>query len=273
MPVELSDDAAQVIRMETMTRISVGIDIGSTATKAILLAGGQIYGQVVMATGWDSKSAGKHAFDTLLDDCGLCAEDVHSVVGTGYGRVSLPFANRRVTEVTCHARGAEHMVPGSRLVVDIGGQDSKVIALDGTGNVTDFIMNDKCAAGTGRFLQMLAGVLDISLDGLEELTQGSEPVVLSSMCTVFAESEIVGLLARGIDKGAIAAGVIDSISKRLTGLVGRMPRVAEITFTGGLANNPAVCRRIEQSLGLPLRIPIYPQMAGALGAALIGSEL
>lgn len=256
-----------------MTQVSVGIDIGSTATKAILLADGQICGQVVMATGWDSKSSGKHAFDSLLKGCGLCAEDVHSVVGTGYGRISLPFANRRVTEVTCHARGAEYMVPGSRLVVDIGGQDSKVIALDGAGKVTDFIMNDKCAAGTGRFLQMLAGVLDISLDGLEELTQGSEPVVLSSMCTVFAESEIVGLLARGIDKGAIAAGVIDSISKRLTGLVGRMPRVAEITFTGGLANNPAVCRRIEQSLGLPLRIPIYPQMAGALGAALIGSEL
>ncbi len=256
-----------------MTKVTVGIDIGSTATKAVLLVDGQIAGQVVIATGWDPKQAGSDAFDSLLKGSGLCEDDVNIVVGTGYGRISLPFADRRVTEVTCHARGAEYMVPGSRLVVDIGGQDSKVIALDGAGNVTDFIMNDKCAAGTGRFLQVMAGVLGVSLDELGKLALASEPAVISSMCTVFAESEVVGLLARGIDKGAIAAGVVESIAKRLPTLVGRMPQVSEITFTGGLASNSGICRRIEQSLGLPLQVPTCPQMTGALGAALIGSDL
>jgi len=252
---------------------SVGIDIGSTATKAILLVDGQISGQLAIATGWDPKQAGRNAYDSLLQNSGLCSGDIKAVVGTGYGRISLPFADRRVTEVTCHARGAEYMVPGSRLVVDIGGQDSKVIALDGRGNVTDFLMNDKCAAGTGRFLQVMAGVLDVSLDELGELALRSEPAVISSMCTVFAESEVIGLLARGTDKGAIAAGVVESIAQRLPTLIGRMSQVSTITFTGGLATNPAICRRIENSLGLPLQVPRFPQMAGALGAALIGSDL
>lgn len=256
-----------------MTKATVGIDIGSTATKAVLLVDGRIAGQVVIATGWDPRQAGRDAFDSLLECSGLSEDDVNAVVGTGYGRVSLPFADRRVTEVTCHARGAEYMVPGSRLVVDIGGQDSKFIALDGRGHVTDFIMNDKCAAGTGRFLQVMAGVLDMSLDELGELALTSEPAVISSMCTVFAESEVIGLLARGVDKGAIAAGVVQSIAKRLPTLLGRMPQVSQITFTGGLATNPAICRRIEQCLGLPLQVPQFPQVAGALGAALIASEL
>jgi len=255
-----------------MSTATVGIDIGSTATKAVLLIDGRIAGQLVIATGWDPKQAGRSAYDSLLQNSGLCSDDIKAVVGTGYGRISLPFANRRVTEVTCHARGAEYMIPGSRLVVDIGGQDCKLIALDGRGNVTDFLMNDKCAAGTGRFLQVMAGVLDMSLDELGELALTSEPAVISSMCTVFAESEVIGLLARGTAKGAIAAGVIESIAQRLTPLIGRMPQAAKITFTGGLATNPAICQRIENNLGLPLQVPRFPQMAGALGAALIGSD-
>ncbi len=256
-----------------MGKSTIGIDIGSTATKAVLFTEGRVAGQVVIATGWDPRQAGRAAYDALIEGQGLNEKEVHAVVATGYGRISLPFADRRVTEVTCHARGAGHMVPGSRLVVDIGGQDSKVIALDELGQVTDFLMNDKCAAGTGRFLQVMAGVLDIGLDELGELSLASEPAVISSMCTVFAESEVVGLLARGTDKGAIAAGVVESIARRLPTLVGRMPQVSEITFTGGLAGNPAICRSIEKNLGLPLRVPASPQMAGALGAALIANEL
>ena len=256
-----------------MTDITVGIDIGSTATKAVLVNDGQITAQVVIPSGWDPKQAGRDAYDALLQQSKLGETDVKAVVATGYGRISLPFADRRVTEVTCHGRGAEYMVPGSRLVVDIGGQDSKVIALDGRGNVTDFLMNDKCAAGTGRFLQVMAGVLDLTLDELGELALVSEPSVISSMCTVFAESEVIGLLARGTAKGAIAAGVVESIAKRLPTLVGRMPHTEAITFTGGLAGNSAICQRIEHSLGRQLQVPKLPQMAGAIGAALIGSDL
>lgn len=256
-----------------MKQISVGIDIGSTATKAVLLINGTITEQVIIPSGWDPKQAGRNAYDALLEKGQLVEQQVQAVVATGYGRITLPFADRRVTEVTCHARGAEHMVTGSRLVIDIGGQDSKVIALDGCGHVTDFIMNDKCAAGTGRFLQVMAGVLDLTLDELGELALISQPATISSMCTVFAESEVIGLLARGAEKGAIAAGVIDSIAKRLPTLVGRMPSSEYITFTGGLASNTAICQRIEQSLNIPLRVPEFPQLAGAIGAALIGNDM
>lgn len=252
--------------------VTVGIDIGSTATKGALFKAGVFAAAVVTPTGWEPRNAGRQAFEALLDKTGIAEASVAAVVATGYGRISLPFADRRVTEVTCHARGAHHLLPGTRLVVDIGGQDSKVIALDGRGNVVDFIMNDKCAAGTGRFLQVMAGVLDLSLDGLGELARVSEPAAISSMCTVFAESEVIGLLARGVEKGAIAAGVVDSIARRLPTLVGRMPSAPSITFTGGLARNRAIRDSLQKHLGVPLRIPEQPQMAGAIGAALIGGD-
>jgi len=255
-----------------MNQISIGIDIGSTATKAILLINGTVAEHEIIPSGWDPKQAGKEVFDSVLKKGQLEAEQVQIVVATGYGRITLPFADQRVTEVTCHGRGAHHMAQGTQLVVDIGGQDSKVIALDGCGRVTDFIMNDKCAAGTGRFLQVMAGVLDLSLDELGKLALESSPATISSMCTVFAESEVIGLLAQGASKGAIAAGVIDSIAKRIPTLVSRMPTTQSITFTGGLANNPAICHRLEQSLKLPLCVPELPQHAGAIGAALIGND-
>jgi len=238
----------------------------------VLLFNGSITEHVIIPSGWDPKQAGRDAYAALLEKGQLLEQQVQTVVATGYGRITLPFADHRVTEVTCHARGANHMVAGSRLVIDIGGQDSKVIALDGGGNVSDFIMNDKCAAGTGRFLQVMAGVLDLTLDELGELALISQPATISSMCTVFAESEVIGLLARGAEKGAVAAGVIDSIAKRLPTLVGRMPSSEYITFTGGLAGNAAICQRLEQSLNIPLRIPQFPQLAGAIGAALIGND-
>lgn len=255
-----------------MKQISVGIDIGSTATKGALLIDGSVVEMIIISSGWDPKQAGRDAYDALVEKGQLDENEVQRVVATGYGRITLPFADQRITEVTCHARGAEYMVQGTQLVIDIGGQDSKVIALDGHGRVTDFIMNDKCAAGTGRFLQVMAGVLDLTLDELGELALISAPATISSMCTVFAESEVIGLLAQGASKGAIAAGVIDSIAKRLPTLVGRMPTTEAITFTGGLANNPAICQRLEESLNLPLCVPEFPQHAGAIGAALIGSD-
>ena len=251
--------------------LTAGIDIGSTGTKAVLFDG-EVRGSAMVPTGWDPKTAGLAAFHQALATAGIAEGAVQQIVGTGYGRVSLPIFDRKVTEITCHARGAYHLFPDTRTVVDIGGQDSKVIALDGEGRVADFIMNDKCAAGTGRFLQVMAGVLDASLDELGAIAAGAEPVAISSMCTVFAESEIIGLLARGLPKGRIAAGIFDAISRRIQGLAGRVALSDNITFSGGVALNAEICRAIGAGLGVTLRVPPAPQFVGALGAALLGYE-
>ncbi len=251
--------------------VKVGIDIGSTATKAVVFDG-VVRGRAVVPTGWDPREAALCALREALAQAGITKGKVGGIVGTGYGRISLPIFDRRVTEITCHARGAHHLQPETRTVIDIGGQDSKVIALDGQGMVSDFIMNDKCAAGTGRFLQVMAGVLDETLDGLGDLAAGAEPVSLSSMCTVFAESEIIGLLARGVEKSRIAAGILDTIARRVQGLAGRVALRDTVTFTGGTARNSAICKVIASRLGVSIHVPEEPQFVGALGAALIAGE-
>jgi predicted CoA-substrate-specific enzyme activase len=251
--------------------VTVGIDIGSTATKAVVFDG-DVRGRAVVPTGWEPREAALCALRESLALAGIAEDRVGGIIGTGYGRISLDIFDRRVTEITCHARGAHHLHPATRTVIDIGGQDSKVIVLDGEGMVSDFIMNDKCAAGTGRFLQVMAGVLDETLDGLGTLAAGAEPVILSSMCTVFAESEIIGLLARGIEKERIAAGILDTIARRVEGLAGRVALREVVTFTGGTAKNPAICKVIAARLGVRLHVPEEPQFVGALGAALIAGE-
>jgi len=251
--------------------VSVGIDIGSTATKVVIFDR-IILGQHMVPTGWDPNQAGLQAFRGALDMTGISEDRVGPIVGTGYGRISLPLFTGRVTEITCHAKGAHHLNPGTRTVIDIGGQDCKVISLNPNGSVADFIMNDKCAAGTGRFLQVMAGILDVTLDELGVLAANVEPAPLSSMCTVFAESEVIGLLARGIGKGSIAAGIIDSIARRIQGLAGRVPLLETVTFTGGIAQNHHICNKIAARLDARLHVPADPQFVGALGAALIGCE-
>jgi predicted CoA-substrate-specific enzyme activase len=251
--------------------LSAGIDIGSTATKAIVFDG-RIRGAAMELTGWDPGKAGLKALRAALDVAGVPMDRLGPIVGTGYGRISLPIFTDRVTEITCHARGAHHLNPGTRTVIDIGGQDCKVISLNEDGSVADFIMNDKCAAGTGRFLQVMAGILGVSLDEMSELAVGAEPVPLSSMCTVFTESEVIGLLARGTSKGNIAAGIIDTIARRIQGLAGRVSLREAVTFTGGMARNNHIREVITSHLGTSLHVPSDPQYVGALSAALIGCE-
>lgn len=251
--------------------ISAGIDIGSTATKAVIYDG-DIVAQSMVPTGWDPREAGLRAYGEALNMAGMDEGRVGAIVGTGYGRISLPIFTSRITEITCHARGAHHLYPETRTVIDIGGQDCKVISLNADGSVADFVMNDKCAAGTGRFLQVMAGILDVDLSELGELAAASDPVPLSSMCTVFAESEVIGLLARGAGKGNISAGIIDTIASRVHALSGRVPFADAVSFTGGMAQNGAICRIIAKSLGAELHVPESPQFVGALGAALIGYE-
>ncbi|RLB74434.1 MAG: 2-hydroxyglutaryl-CoA dehydratase, partial [Deltaproteobacteria bacterium] len=191
----------------------------------------------------------------------------------GYGRLRISFADKEVTEITCHAKGAHFLFPGTRTVVDIGGQDSKVITLDEEGNVTDFVMNDRCAAGTGRFLEVMAGVLETDLENLGRLSlQAKKGVSISSMCTVFAESEVISLIADGHRREAIIRGVHESISKRIFRMTKRLRLRAEITFTGGVAKNRGMVKALEELFRTRLNIPQEPQIVGALGAALVARD-
>ena len=248
-----------------------GVDIGSVAAKAVIrdAAHGQTLASAVLPTGWNPAETGMQTLELACARAGIAPAQLHTIIGTGYGRIALPCATRTVTEITCHARGAVHLFPGTGVVLDIGGQDSKVIRTDPDGSVQDFVMNDKCAAGTGRFLQVLSGILHLSLDELGQAAGRGTPAPISSMCAVFAETEIVGLLARGTAPESIAAGVFLSIARRMRGLAGKIPMQGECTFTGGLAISPAFGAMLSKELGSPVNIPAEPQLTGALGAALI----
>lgn len=259
-----------------------GVDVGSVAAKAVVLDANsrRILGQAVLPTGWAPREAGRAALDAALaaaqnatGTANASPLTLHTVVGTGYGRVSLPFADKSVTEIACHARAAVALFPQAGVVLDIGGQDSKAIRVDSDGLVQDFIMNDKCAAGTGRFLQVLSGILDMSLEQLGHAAAKGKPVSISSMCAVFAESEIVGLLARDVPPEDVVAGVFVSIARRMRGLASRIPLHGDCVFTGGLAQSPAFAALLSAELGVPVRVPESPQCMGALGAALTAATL
>lgn len=285
-----------------------GIDVGSVAAKAVVLeilpdGGSQVAGRAVLPTGWNTAEAGEFALNNACEAAAMARNDLRHVTATGYGRIALPFADKTVTEISCHARGAAHLFPRAGLVLDIGGQDSKVISLDipreaeaasldaglnvagGAGSlvalktagkpgaVRDFLMNDKCAAGTGRFLQVLSGILNMPLDELGKAAATGKPVAISSMCAVFAETEIVGLLARSTPPQDIAAGVFRAIARRMCALARRIPMQGECVFTGGLATSPAFAAILSDELGLPVQVPPDPQAVGALGAALIAADL
>lgn len=252
--------------------ITVGIDIGSTVTKAVVFDG-TVLSSIALPTGWNPKESGEKAFREALRTAGIKTQDIDYTLVTGYGRISLPFADSRITEITCHAVGARFLFPNTKTVLDIGGQDSKAIALNDDGSVADFVMNDKCAAGTGRFLQVMAGILDCSLDELGVLARAAQPSPINSMCTVFAESEIIGLLAQGTPKESVASGVIHAIARKLPNLLGRILLRDDVTFTGGLATNRNICFLLSESLAIRLHIPKQPQMAGALGAAVLAQNI
>ena len=242
-----------------------GVDVGSVAAKAV------IFDPQSRSLLGKAREAGEKALAAACADAGGIAAS--RIVGTGYGRISLSFADKVVTEITCHARGAVHLFPGTGVVLDIGGQDSKVINTAPDGSVQDFLMNDKCAAGTGRFLQVLSGILGMELAELGEAAGRGKPAAISSMCAVFAETEIIGLLARGTPPAAISPGVFRSIARRMRGLAARIPLRGECTFTGGLATSPSFSRLLSEELGVPVNVPQYPQFVGAIGAALIAARI
>ncbi len=254
--------------------LTLGIDIGSLSTDAVLVnEKKEIVAYEVIATGASSKKACDKIFKHILDATKLEAKDLDYIVATGYGRIKVPFANEVITEITCHAKGANHFFPDARTVIDIGGQDSKAIKLDAKGNVLDFSMNDKCAAGTGRFLEVMARTLEIELDEMGELSlTGKDNVSISSLCTVFAESEVVSLIGADHRTPDICKALHISIAKRVSGQAKRVGLEESVVMTGGVAKNIGVVRELEKKLLCSIKIAEEPQIIGALGAALIALE-
>ena len=250
-----------------------GVDIGSLTAKAVILDEGEIIGKSLVMTGHNSRIAGRKALDLALLDAGVEESDLERLIATGYGRLSADFSSENITEITCHARGAHATHPEARTVIDLGGQDSKAIAIDENGRVVDFVMNDKCAAGTGRFLEVMAGALEVELDDLGAISLESEsPAPVSSACTVFAESEVVSRVAEGVNKVDIIAGIHQAIASRIYAMAVRIPVNERIIITGGVARNIGVVRALEQRFETDIIIPEMPQHTGALGAALIATE-
>jgi predicted CoA-substrate-specific enzyme activase len=255
--------------------ITAGVDVGSLTAKAMVwdTDQGRALGQALLGGTADPGVAGRRVLAQALAAAGVTEGEVCCSVGTGYGRVALGFVSRRLTEITCHSRGVHHLLPQVRTVIDIGGQDSKVIRSDEAGRALDFEMNDRCAAGTGRFLEVMASALGTDLSGLGELARrAASPARISSTCTVFAESEVIGLLAQGVDRAAIAAGLCQAVAQRIAAMVWRLGLEAPVALTGGVALNEPVRQALQDVLGTGLLVPKSPQMTGALGAALLAAE-
>ncbi|RJF86326.1 2-hydroxyglutaryl-CoA dehydratase [Oleomonas cavernae] len=257
-----------------MKSFVMGIDFGSTTAKTVILdLKGRIVASSVAHMGAVSGVGVKASIEQALEQAGLTQDDIGRTVSTGYGRRMLDVADKNYTEITCHARGAVAMVPEARLVIDIGGQDSKTIAVDENGLVMQFAMNDRCAAGTGKFLEVLARAMAIELEAMGDIAlQAKETLKISSMCATFAETEVISLLAEGQSKPDVLGAVHAAIANRTVGLVGRVGKKGPVVMTGGVARNKAAVHYIEAALGMPLILPPTPQIAGALGAALIGLD-
>ena len=262
-------------KMEGKNRMYVlGIDSGSTSTNAVIMdQDRKMKAFSVVRTGAKSGESAEKVLEDVLEKAGLSREDISWIVSTGYGRVSIPFADENVTEISCHGKGAHYFNPQIRTILDIGGQDSKAIKLSENGEVKDFVMNDKCAAGTGRFLEMIARTLEVSLDELGAIALTStEEIEITSMCSVFAESEVISLIANNKEKNDISNGVCNAIAGKAYGLLRRVGLEPGFMMTGGVAKNPGVVRAVEKKLGEKLYICEEPEIVGATGAALYALE-
>jgi predicted CoA-substrate-specific enzyme activase len=257
-----------------MNWYTMGVDLGSTTAKAVVVdQDGRMLSSRVVQMGAVSREAVRIAMDAALDDAGLVQADIVRTISTGYGRKLVPGADKTFTEITCHARGAAALHPGARLVIDIGGQDSKAIALGEDGLVDRFAMNDRCASGTGRFFDVLCRALEVDIAEVDALAlAGDENLEVSSMCATFAETEVISLLAQGAEKDDIAASVHKAVASRTLGLVAQVGKNSPVVMTGGVAKNRALVHYLQMALGLDIELLDDPQIAGALGAALIARE-
>ncbi len=254
--------------------LTVGIDIGSRSSKAVVLEDGEPIAGVICETAIRLADRAQDVFGAAIKKAGIGRDVVNYIVATGYGRVCAPFANRTVTEITCHARGIHTLKSAVRTVIDIGGQDSKVIKLNAAGQVADFAMNDRCAAGTGRFLEVTSRAMGLKLEDFSRLYfESGSPCKISSTCAVFAESEVISLLAEGVKDKDIVAGLISAVARRVANMAKRHTPEPAFAFTGGVAKNEGVRAALESEIGQPfLKFSYDPQLIGAYGAAVIAAE-
>ncbi|NLE04065.1 MAG: benzoyl-CoA reductase, bzd-type, subunit Q [Crenarchaeota archaeon] len=263
--------------------ITAGVDVGSVGSKAAIMVNGEMYSWAITRTGANSPDSAKRALDWAMKDTGLKLSDIKYTVGTGYGRVNVPMANKAITEIACHAKGANYIWgPSVRTILDVGGQDIKAIRCDETGRVTSFLMNDKCAAGTGRGMEVFADLLQISIEdiGTESLKVTEEPPPVSCTCVAFAKTEAIGLLRKGWTKEKVLAAYTRAMAVRMANLINRVGLEKELVITGGQSKNLGVVRRIETVLGIKIlpspdwrKGELDPTIAGAAGAALLGKAL
>lgn len=261
--------------MSENKRIYAGVDVGSLAAKSVIIRDGRPIGWGLVPSGIHSEENGLNALAEAVKNAGIKREDIFAIVATGYGRVSASYADKNVTEITCHAKGTNFLYPTARTIIDMGGQDCKAIRVSEDGSVSDFAMNDKCAAGTGRFLEVMASVFKVPLDRLGDLAlQATDRIPMSSTCTVFVESETISLVARGEKPENILAGIHYAIAHRVAGLFSRVGIQTDVFFSGGVAKNTGMRKALEETMKVKIIEPTYdPQLTGALGAAVIAQTL
>jgi len=256
-----------------MKKYSVGIDLGSRMSKIIILDSKSIIYTNVMDTGVNPKNTAKQLFETALSKLKISESEITNIFSTGYGRNIVPFADKRITEISCHAKGVNFLFPDARTVIDIGGQDSKAILLDSNGKVYDFMMNDRCAAGTGRFLEVVANILELTVNEMSRISScGNNELEINSTCVVFAESEIIGLISQGKKPVEIVDAVHRSVAKRILNLISQLYWKEPVVFTGGVAKNNGMQKAISSALKTEIIVPENPLITGALGAAIFAAE-
>ena len=256
-----------------MTEYFAGIDIGSTMTKAVILGDGVI-ASVIGPTGPEQRRLANKVMEEALRKAGLPFAAMTYIVSTGYGRINVPVADKQVTEISCHAKGVSSLFPQARTIVDIGGQDSKAITIDQNGRVTNFIMNDKCAAGSGRFVEVIADTVGLKLEQMGDLSiQSTHPAQISNICTIWAQQEVASRLAEGVPLPDLIAGVHRSLADRVARMVKRLKLEKQVILTGGGGKNKGLVKALSEQLDCEILVPPEPLITGALGAALLGREL
>jgi predicted CoA-substrate-specific enzyme activase len=249
-----------------------GVDIGSTMTKVVVVSD-RLEVSLIGPTGPEHRKLANKVMEEALMRANLRFDDLAYIVATGYGRINVPFADKQITEITCHARGLQSLLPTVRTVIDIGGQDSKGIKIK-AGKVIDFVMNDKCAAGTGRFLEVIADALGVPLESLGERSLTAQKIIaIGNTCTVFAEHEVISQLANGASVNDLIAGIHEAVATRVYAMVKKLKVEQDVAVTGGGAKNIGLVKALEGKFGFPLLVPPEPLITGALGAALMGKEI
>jgi len=261
--------------------ITAGIDIGSMTANVVIMSfdndedKGTIMSDAIIPTGANSAKTAQKVLDKGLEKTDIKFDDIEYIISTGYGRIIVPFANKNITEISCHGKGAHWVFSSARTIVDMGGQDCKVITCDDKGTVTSFVMNDKCAAGAGRSMEVMARLVGVPLESVGELSHQifDQPANITSTCVLFARSEVMELLRNGVNKNDILAGACEALTSRVLSLMGRSKMEKDLIISGGIAKNSGITKRMEKRLDFKAKIPPEPQIIGALGAAIFARDV